>query len=104
MKHLLLASALTLLPASAAPAGDLIRNACLNADRPGASRQLCSCIQKVADQSLKRRDQKLAASFFSDPHKAQVIRQSDRPANEVFWARYKEFGNTAEQVCADIAG
>jgi len=87
-----------LVPASA-PAGDLIRNACLKAGRTLATDALCGCIQTVADKRLKRKDQKLAASFFRDPHKAQVIRQSDRRRDELFWTKYKAFGAEAEDVC-----
>lgn len=85
---------------SAGLAGDAIRKACLKAGRPGATPGLCSCIQTVADSALSRQDQRLAASFFRNPHKAQEIRQSDRPAHEAFWLRYKEFGARAEDVCA----
>ena len=95
--------AFTLMTGSAY-AGDLIQKACLKAGRAGNNVALCSCIQQVADSRLERKDQKLAASFFSDPHKAQVIRQSDRPAHEIFWTKYKEFGAAAEEYCADYAG
>ncbi len=85
---------------TSAPAGDLIRKACLKAGRAGASRTLCGCIQDVADQRLIRKDQRLAASFFRDPHKAQVIRQSDKRVHEAFWTRYKAWGSAAEDACA----
>ena len=85
---------------SSAPAGDLIRKACLKADRAGASRTICNCIQQVADTRLKHKEQKMAASFFKDPHKAQLIRQSDRHSHEVFWTRYKEWGAAAEEACS----
>ncbi len=100
-------SALTLVAvtlATSAPASNLISKACLKSGRPDATRQLCVCIQRIADTRLKRQDQRLAASFFKNPHKAQVIRQSDRPAYEVFWTRYKEFGNAAEKACAGANG
>ncbi|MEM1388212.1 MAG: hypothetical protein AAF748_06060 [Pseudomonadota bacterium] len=42
----------------------------------------------------------MAAEFFSDPHRAQVIRQSDNRGHEVFWERYKVFGSTAEEYCS----
>jgi len=104
MKNILLTTLFLTLPAASAPAGDLILKACMQAGRSGTSTALCTCIQQVADTKLERKDQKLAASFFKDPHKAQVIRQSDRPAHEIFWARYKEFGAVAEDYCADYAG
>lgn len=92
------------LVAPSAMAGDAIRKACLKAGRPAASRALCGCIQSVADQSLNRRDQRLAATFFKDPHKAQVIRQSDRASHEAFWLRYKAFGSQAEETCTSGDG
>lgn len=105
-RTLVLILGLGLLAAAApgAQAGDAIRKACLKADRPNASRALCGCIQSVADQSLNRRDQRMAATFFKDPHKAQVIRQSDRPSHEAFWQRYKAFGAQAEETCAPDNG
>jgi hypothetical protein len=42
----------------------------------------------------------LAATFFSDPHRSQEIRQSDRSSHEVFWKRYKKFGARAQQMCS----
>lgn len=85
-----------------APAATLagpIERACLKADRKAASRPLCNCVQQVADLTLDGRDQRLAASFFSDPHRAQEIRQSDRSTHEAFWKRYKSFGANAESYC-----
>ncbi|MFQ5437753.1 MAG: hypothetical protein ACE5DK_02870 [Paracoccaceae bacterium] len=99
MRILLILSVALAASAGSSPAGDLIRRACLKAGRSGATPELCRCIQKVADSRLRRADQKLAASFFRDPHKAQVIRQSDRPAHEVFWNRYKAWGAAAEEDC-----
>lgn len=85
------------------PAGpvsaDTIRKACLTAPRAGDAR-LCACIQAAADRTLTRKDQKLAATFFKDPDRAQEIRQSDRSAHEAFWQRYKAFGQTAEAFCS----
>ena len=77
-----------------------IERACLKADRATASRALCGCIQDVADQTLRKTDQKLAASFFKDPARAQEIRQSDARRYEAFWKRYKSFGQTAQRYCA----
>lgn len=78
----------------------VIERACLKSDRGAASRSMCGCIQQVADLTLTRRDQRLAASFFGDPHQAQVIRQSDRAAHEVFWKKYKAFGANAQNYCS----
>lgn len=98
MKTVILGAVLAATLAPAAFAGPIER-ACLNSDRRAASRALCGCIQDVADITLSGRDQRLAASFFRDPHKAQVIRQSDRHSHEVFWQKYKAFGRTAEAYC-----
>lgn len=78
-------------------AGDIER-ACMRSDRP-ASRALCGCIQDAADLTLTTKDQRRAAGFFADPHQAQVVRQSSRRADEVFWDRYKQFGEAAESFC-----
>ncbi len=84
----------------AGPAGaGTISRACLKSDRNAATRSMCRCIQKVANQSLSRSDQKLAASFFEDPHKAQEIRQSGNNSHERFWLRYKDFGTVVSATC-----
>ena len=104
MKRLILATALVALTApmaaSVAHAGTIER-ACLKSGRSAANRALCGCIQDVADLTLSGRDQKLAATFFKDPHKAQEVRQSDRSSHELFWKRYKAFGATAETYCGN---
>jgi hypothetical protein len=99
MRTLILSMMLLTLTAGSAPAGNLIHKACMKADRANASRELCKCIQEVADIRLKRKEQKLAAGFFKDPHKAQEIRQSDNHNHEAFWTRYKAFGIAAEDRC-----
>lgn len=76
-----------------------ISRACLSSDRKARSRQLCGCIQAAADRTLSNSDQKLAASFYNNPQKAQDIRQSDRSAHEVFWKKYRNFSETAEAIC-----
>ena len=76
-----------------------IETACLRSDRPAASRSVCGCVQDAANLTLSKGDQRLAASFFKDPQKAQDIRQSDRSSHEAFWQRYKEFGAAAETFC-----
>ena len=80
-------------------AGGQIQRACIKADRPAASRRLCSCIQDVADQVLTRREQRKAVRFFRDPQKAQDIRMSRTAADDAFWDRYKAFGATAYKYC-----
>lgn len=98
MKYLTYAAIAALMTASAAQAG-MIERACIKSDRKAASRSLCGCIQEAADLTLTSSDQKLAATFFKDPHKAQVVRQSDRSTHEAFWKRYKHFGQTATAFC-----
>lgn len=86
------------LPASQVQA-KVIEKACLKSSRRGVSKTLCGCIQEAADLTLTRKDQKMAASFFKDPHRAQEIRQSDDDSHESFWKKYKSFGATAETYC-----
>ncbi|MGV6810628.1 MAG: hypothetical protein ACWA47_00145 [Brevirhabdus sp.] len=89
-------AALTLgTPAISGP----IENACLKAGRKAANRALCACIQDAANATLSRSEQKRAAKFFRDPHKAQETRQSDRSSDERFWQAYKNFGTTAQNYC-----
>ncbi|MDF1620937.1 hypothetical protein [Pseudothioclava nitratireducens] len=101
MKHTLLAMAvigMSFATAGVASAGAIDR-ACAKAGR-AESRALCGCIQQVADMTLSGSDQRRAAEFFKDPHKAQEVRQSDRASDESFWKRYKNFAATAESLCA----
>jgi hypothetical protein len=84
--------------ASVAQAG-VIESACLKSNRPEASRALCGCIQDAADLTLSRNEQRLAASFFKDPQKAQDVRMSKKDAHNAFWERYKNFGATAAAYC-----
>ena len=92
-----LAAALTL---SAAPSfAGPVENACLKSERR-PNRQLCNCIQQVADMTLSGSDQRKAARFFKDPDQAQKVRMSKSDSDNAFWARYKSFGDTAEAFCA----
>ncbi len=92
-------TALTLALISGAAHAGTIERACLQSERRAANRAICGCIQRVANATLDSSDQRLAASFFSDPHRAQEIRQSDRRNHARFWARYSRFGTTAETRC-----
>ena len=76
-----------------------IATACMQAGRSGASYTRCGCVQSVADASLSHGDQRLGASFFSDPHRAQEIRQSDKIGHSEFWKRWKAFGDKAAEIC-----
>ena len=102
MKILVLAAVSVAMLASAGPvmAGiGVIDRACRKADRNASSPQLCSCIQKVANVSLNRSERRKVAKWFDDPHRAQVVRQSDRSSDEVLWERYKLFGERAQVSC-----
>jgi hypothetical protein len=76
-----------------------VGRACITADRDAATRSLCSCIQRAADQTLNSSDQTRAARFFRDPQEAQDTRQSDRRADEAFWDRYNVFVDRARASC-----
>jgi len=76
-----------------------IENACLRSDREARSRQLCGCIQDAANLVLSVRDQRLASTFYSDPQKAQDVRQSGSRSNARFWERYKEYAEVARAFC-----
>lgn len=99
---LVLCAALTAALAPAPPAqaatGEISR-ACRISDRPAATPRLCRCIQRVANQTLNRSERRKAARFFSDPHRAQEIKMSDRGNDERFWKRYEAFGELAQAVC-----
>ena len=77
-----------------------IERACLRSDRDAANRSVCSCIQQVADMTLRGGDQRRAAKFFSDPDRAHETWMSQRESDDAFWERYKNFGATAEAYCA----
>lgn len=77
-----------------------IERACVESGRSAANRSLCRCIQGVADQLLTSREQRIAAGFFKDPHRAQEVRMSDRRSDETFWQRYKQFGSVASRRCS----
>ncbi|MEM9584946.1 MAG: hypothetical protein AAGA08_17670 [Pseudomonadota bacterium] len=76
--------------------------ACNRSDRRAASPQLCGCIQAVANARLDRSEQRLAATFYEDPQRAQDVRQSDRPSNEAFWQKYKLYASAAERSCSSL--
>ncbi len=76
-----------------------ISRACMSSGRKASNSKLCGCIQTVADRELSKQDQRVAVTFFDDPHRAQEIRQSDRPNHESLWLRYKAFTNQAESSC-----
>lgn len=76
-----------------------LASACLASDRSARSRALCGCIQAVANGSLTLNEQRRAVAFYTDPHLAQTIRQSDKPSDEKFWQAYSGYAERAERVC-----
>lgn len=76
-----------------------IGQACIGSGREAASRQLCSCVQGVANQTLSPTDQRRVARFFSNPEEAEATRASDSARDEAFWDRYRSFTDTAEAIC-----
>lgn len=91
-----LAASLTFVaaPSFAGP----IDNACMRGGRTSNAR-LCGCIQRAADLTLSRSDQRRAARFFKKPHEAQRVRASKRASDNAFWDRYRNFTDTAEAYC-----
>ena len=98
MRYLTIAALAVCAAAGSAGAGTIER-ACLASDRP-KTRALCGCIQQAANVTLSGREQRMAARLFADPHRAQVMRQSNRLHHESFWQRYQQFGATAEAYCS----
>ena len=92
--------AVSATPVAALPfARGPINSACLASDRKARSNARCGCIQAVANETLNGSQQRLAVQFYSDPHMAQEIRQSDRSAHEAFWLDYKAYGAAAARTC-----
>ena len=77
-----------------------IESACLQSNRSAANRSLCTCIQQVADITLGGGDQRLAATFFKDPERAQKVHMSQSSRDDAFWTRYVTFGQQAQMACA----
>ena len=76
-----------------------IAYACLLADRRAATRQLCGCVQAVANETLSRSDQRRGADFFRDPALAHAVWRSQTPADDAFWDRWKAFAASAQKTC-----
>ena len=93
-------AALSLMCMAGVASAGPIESACMKSNRNAASRNLCSCIQQVADITLGGGDQRLAATFFKDPDKAQKVRMSQSDKDDAFWARYVTFGEQAKMACA----
>jgi len=89
------ASVTTPLPAQANP----IERACNQSDRSAATRAMCDCIGNAAEQTLSGSEMRAGARFFSDPQRAQDVRQSDRRSDEQLWLSWRAFGERAEAMC-----
>lgn len=76
-----------------------LERACMSSNRRARSQELCGCIQAVANDTLTRAQQRRAVGFYSDPHEAQVVRQSSNANDRSFWTDYRAFGAEAERVC-----
>ena len=97
---LAVSAALALPMTAPAPAeANVIKRACLKADRKAATHTLCGCIQDVADAVLSRSEQRRGAKYFKDPQKLQDVRQSSSASNNAFWEKWKAFGATAKTHC-----
>lgn len=92
-------AALTLICVAGAASAGPISTACNKSTRNAATPSLCSCIQRVADNTLQGADQRRVATFFRDPDKAQLVRMSQKRADDAFWDRYTAFGRQAEASC-----
>lgn len=99
MKRIAMISVLLSATAGVPAQAQSIERACLGSDRPGVSRAMCGCIQEAANITLSSKDQRLAASFFRNPDRAQDVRKSDTQRDDAFWERYRNFGQTAEVFC-----
>ncbi len=77
-----------------------ISSACMASDRKARSSGLCNCIQAAANMKLTRAEQRRAVSFYKDPHQAQVVRQSDKRADELFWKTYTSYVDHARAMCS----
>lgn len=96
---LILLAGLALAGCGGGASGEIGR-ACIRADREAATSSLCSCVQRVANQSLSAADQRRAADFFDNPDKAEEVRRSDAARDDAFWERYRAFADRAEAVCS----
>lgn len=99
MRKLGLVAAILALAACGGGASGSIGRACMAGGRQAASPALCSCVQRVAGQSLSSADQRRAAGFFTNPQAAQDARASNRPGDDAFWSRYDAFADRAEALC-----
>jgi len=95
---LMLMAGLTLAGCGGGVSGEIGR-ACIRSDRDAANPALCSCIQRVANQSLSAADQNRAADFFGNPDRAEAVKKSDSARDDAFWERYRAFADRASATC-----
>lgn len=92
-----LIAALVICPTLSFGAGTT-ENACLRSDRsPG--RAACACAQNVADQTLSKGDQKIAAKIINNPDVFYEYYGSDNQRKKAFLQRYRNWGSTAQEFC-----
>lgn len=90
------AALLVAVPARANP----IERACLASASASGDRTLCSCVGQVAQRTLTGSQMREGARFFTDPERAQDVRQSDRRRHEELWRAWRDFGEAAEATCS----
>ena len=98
INRLMIAAAAVVLTTPLAVAGP-VESACMRSDRSASSRQLCGCIQQVADMTLRGSDQRRAAKLMKDPDLAHEVWISKRESDDEFWEHYKAFGDAAAAYC-----
>lgn len=98
-KVLVLLAGLALAGCGGGGASGTIGAACIRADRSAATPALCSCVQRVANQSLSAADQRRAAEFFANPDRAEQVRRADAQRDKDFWQRYRAFADRAAATC-----
>jgi hypothetical protein len=76
-----------------------ISQACLGTGSK-SSQRLCVCIQQVADMTLNKSDQRLAAKIIKEPQKAQDVKMSKTAKDNAFWDKYSSFGQAAQAMCS----
>jgi hypothetical protein len=99
MRKILITFAVLAMAGCGGGASGEIGRACVRADREAATSSLCSCVQRVASQTLSSAEQRRAADFFANPDNAEEVRRSDAARDDAFWERYRAFADRAEAVC-----
>lgn len=98
MRWIFCTAATSLLLAPLAALGGPTQQACLLSDHsPGP--KACLCVQQIADQTLSREEQFLAASIIAEPDLLDTYLVDDRPQSRGFVERYREWGARAAQSC-----